>query len=902
MRKALLFLLTLFAFVANAQQPVIVPQAGSNDAVMHLPFANRTHTTRHALTNGLIPLAGSYNVHRAAAEYTVEEVNEFGIIVAPAAGEERTYVRSGKALQYSYGNGTFSNMEQQGTLTLVECADGTVYMLQPLYHYNLGFASEAWIKGRRDGHKLTFPGNQPINFVSSFGMSETIRLCHGFADSSADHGYSPDRNAPIVFTEGDDGYQLFLEGTDFSHVIGAFWDSEDDFALDGDYDTELTLASEEIVERAVTPPANLVTTDYILEARDYRTGEVVSQWCSIGFDGNDAYLQGFCFTLPEAWIKGTRDGNRLTFPMEQYIGKNAGFDTYVYGGYVTDGGAAISDIYLTYNAQNDSYASPSGILITRGKKTSSIELAEYLSGISIHPEGSTPEPVEVRYDVPEGQLVTYARNGGSYYTFFGYILDGRQEGKQIDIVYGLDGKTVYMMNPISQGATEPGSWIEGYKDDEGKIHMPLGQYTYQDPDTGIAMQTAVLRLTVSGDLLDYVYDDSYSEVTFSVSPDGVLTLDTLNDQVIYEGVPSAVYGLIYNDDLTWTGYADYDTYYEPFSDAKTVIPYGLKAQTWAYMYNDGTNDRAEKVLVAIDGQRLYIAGLNAAEPDAAIVGTIADGIVTFASDQYVGNSAYEKFLYFDAARYTDHDAYDEEFDYHYVYRTYEFVPQLTLAYDADGLRLTTINDDVCILINQGRGNTNVFTPVSVGLQPSFNGFSEVAATPATPSVIDYGIYYEDYGYDVAEFFVPTKDTEGNYIATDKLYYTIWLSKDGHQRQLTFTPDLYEGLDSELIEVPYDLTVTNTSGWSSIIAGAKRIILFETDLDNVGIQTIYYGAGERHTSPIVWYEDGEEGIDTPAVSCLPTAVYTLDGRRASNGTRRGVTITFAPDGTAKKVMR
>lgn len=894
MRKTLLFLLTLIAIVANAQQTTTVDPAALSDAAQS-PFAHRSHTSRHAIPEALIPVATSHSAHRASSDYTVEEVNEYGIIMAPAAGEEKLYVRSGKALEYNSMSEVFSSSEQQGGLTLVECPDGTVYMQHPVSGYGLGYAAESWIKGTRQGHQLIFPANQPINFVTMFGMEETIRVCHGTSQAGLWHGYAPDRNAPIIFTESNDGYQLFLEGTDFDHIVGAFWEEDNDFALKGDYDTELTLNSEAFSEQVVTPPANLVTKDYIFEAHDYRTGQMVSQWATIGFDGNDAYLQGFSFNLAEAWIKGTRDGNRITFPMEQFLGQYLGFDAYAYGGYLSDGGAAISDIYFIYNPDRDTFNTPSGILITRGKKTSSIELLEYLSNISIHPEGAEPEIVDVRYDVPDGKLVTYSRNGGSYYTFFGYILDGRQEGKQIDIVYGPDGKSVYMMNPISQGATEPGSWIEGYRGDDGKIHMPLGQYTYQDPDTGIAMQTAVLHLTVNGDpqspVLDYVYDDAYTEVTFTVSPDGTLTLDTLTDQVIYEGYPSAVYGLIYNDDLTWTGYADYDTQYVPFNDIKTVIPATLTPQKWAYMYNDGTNDVAEEVLVALDAQHVYIAGLNHDDPEAAIVGTIEGNTVTFTSDQYVGNSSYEKFLYFDAARYTDHEAYDEEFDYHYVYRTYDYVEALTLAYDPAAQRLTTIDPAVCLLVNQGRGNTGIFTPVTVGLQPTFNGFTEVAAVPAAPSVIDYGIYYDDYGYDVAEFFVPTKDTEGRYIATDKLYYTIWITQNGRDRQLTFTPDLYEGLDRELTEVPYDLTVTNSSGWSSIIAGAKRIILFETDLDNIGIQTIYYGAGQRNTSPIVWWTEVDASITTPTTNGTAPATYTLDGRRATTNTPRG-TITIS----------
>ena len=910
MKKVMLFLLLLCAISTSAQQPQWSSNEGGSPTLL-APHTSRiqpqvsdpTLDRNLRLAQAPVPvtdaatIGGAYTLrHRASSDYTVEEVNEFGLIMAPAAGEERIYMRSGECLIYNYTSEECVPSVQTGGLTLVECPDGTVYMKQPVSCYGLSYAGDSWIKGKREGSNLVFPGSQKVNYTSAFGMNASMSVCHGKFSAKADKQYIADRSASIVFSETDDGHQLFLEGTDQQHIVGVFWDDDNSFTGYGDYNTELALNADAFEESLVTPPDDLETTDFIIEGNDYRTGEKISQWCTMGFDGDDVYLTGFSFFMPETWIKGTREGNRLTFPKEQYIGKDAGYDMYVYGGYLYDNGAAISDIYLVYNEAKQTYTSPSGLLVTRGKVTSSIMLAEYLNGIRIYLPGTDEQPeVNIRYDVPEGTLKTYARTGGSYYTFFGYILDGRQEGKHIDVVYAPDGKTVYMMNPISQASTEPGSWIEGTIGNDGRIHMPLGQFTYQDPDNGLAMQTAVLRLTVSGDalspILDFVYDSSFSEVTFTIGDDGSLTLDPLTDEVIYEGYPSMCYGLIYDDDYTWTGYADYDTRYLPFAESVTTIPNGVPTQSWAYMYSDGTNDVAAEVQVGIQGDKMYLAGLNSNVPEAAIVGTIDGAKVSFASDQYVGNSAYDIFLYFVGAEYTEHSAYDEEFDFSYTYNTYSFMPALVFDYDAQAQRLTS-QGNVAVVINQGMGSTEVFTPITVGLQPSFVGFEEHAAVPASPSVLDYGIYYDDYGFDVAEFYVPTVDTEGNYIATDKLYYIVWTLRNGSAEPLIFTPDEYEGLDRELKEVPYDLTVTNTSGWSSIIAGAKRIVLFNTGYDDLGIQSVYYGAGERHTSDIVWWKGGpseDEGIALPVVDATASAVYAIDGRRIATPNHRGVQI-------------
>ncbi len=73
----------------------------------------------------------------------------------------------------------------------------------------------------------------------------------------------------------------------------------------------------------VTPPADLETTRFRLNGSiQLEMWETVSRPIQIGFDGNDVYLQGFMYTLPEAWIKGTLNDDHtiVTFPM-QFVGQ-----------------------------------------------------------------------------------------------------------------------------------------------------------------------------------------------------------------------------------------------------------------------------------------------------------------------------------------------------------------------------------------------------------------------------------------------------------------------------------------------------------------------------------------------------------------------------------------------------
>ncbi|MBR6282975.1 MAG: hypothetical protein IKR25_01605 [Muribaculaceae bacterium] len=92
-----------------------------------------------------------------------------------------------------------------------------------------------------------------------------------------------------------------------------------------------------------------------------------TRFVNIGFDGNDVYVQGVCTEFPEAWIKGTLEGNTVTFPTGQFFDKD---DSWVSWGYPADyyyfvgyGANGIQDVTFTYDAENNHFVSEDWIII-----------------------------------------------------------------------------------------------------------------------------------------------------------------------------------------------------------------------------------------------------------------------------------------------------------------------------------------------------------------------------------------------------------------------------------------------------------------------------------------------------------------------------------------------------------
>ena len=97
-----------------------------------------------------------------------EAKDDHGIITSPGEGQRKVYARSG----WSYKNVTgLETVEQDGTVQIVECEDGSVYIRNILYSFPTG----SWVKGTREGTTITVPAGQPIYWNDDAEITFSIR-------------------------------------------------------------------------------------------------------------------------------------------------------------------------------------------------------------------------------------------------------------------------------------------------------------------------------------------------------------------------------------------------------------------------------------------------------------------------------------------------------------------------------------------------------------------------------------------------------------------------------------------------------------------------------------------------------------------------------------------------------
>lgn len=374
---------------------------------------------------------------------------------------------------------------------------------------------------------------------------------------------------------------------------------------------------------------------------------------------------------------------------------------------------------------------------------------------------------------PEGELKTYQRSGDAFYAYYGEPAMTDQNNTVINIVTAPDGKTIYMKDPISQA--NAGTWVKGTIGEDGRIHIPLGQCV-QYFNMGYGWKTVVLRMGEYDDFVGATYyiDDDMQEVTFSYSADGnTITMDDLGGTDA-GGYPGAMYALVYTDDDSFVGYADYHSVYTPFDMTYATLPEGAEREDWTFTYSNAQEGEYETLPVAIEGNNFYLGGLSLHDPDAAIVGTIITADedssasndsnaaaasrfnaaaygnikVSFPSDQYVGHHS-GFLLYAFGASYETKTFYDEAWDETYTTNVMTPEPTLDLYYDA-ATRTLAPATDMALVLNMGKANDYGINYMSVSLDPNFeapadthfptdtnpDGITSATATSTSPTYYD----------------------------------------------------------------------------------------------------------------------------------------------------------------------
>lgn len=302
-------------------------------AFERLMAENRTGS--HKKVNSIFygtPRPVSFTSTQSNVSRRAEAVDEHGIITAPAEGELKYYTRTGSAYYYNSG---WKGTTQGGHAEVIECADGTVYIKNPVSRLTYG----SYIKGTKNGNTITIPAGQPILFNTNYQATIDVKI-----GEYSNGAFAPNaEQSDIVFVV--DGNTLTLQGTSSTDfiVLGGFW-SDDNSMQSGDAETVLTLDADYTPASTdpVVAPAGLVT-----ETWNTKIDGVVST-ATIGFDNNDVYVKGLFADYPDAWIKGTIDGTTVTFAKLQFVGTYQSYNIWATGANAET--SKLADFVMTYDA------------------------------------------------------------------------------------------------------------------------------------------------------------------------------------------------------------------------------------------------------------------------------------------------------------------------------------------------------------------------------------------------------------------------------------------------------------------------------------------------------------------------------------------------------------------------
>ena len=263
--------------------------------------------------------------------YTLTERDTFvpPVIERQPEGELQLYMRTGGVVnEVEVGEGPEGENpyiiiyeQQDGALSLVFAPENKVSIQHPVS----GSYSDGWVDGtlREDGKTITVPMGQYIAYARSLEMAVQVAM-FTYDDSLGSYVYD-DSIEELTYTINDDG-TVTQNGTDQYHILGtmnrAFGDVfqylDYEWLQSGDYETTYIPAH----EQPITPPAGLQTRNYYLTTavNDGMDWDPYSSVVTMGFDGDDVWLKGISEYLPEAWIKGVREGNKITFANPQLLG------------------------------------------------------------------------------------------------------------------------------------------------------------------------------------------------------------------------------------------------------------------------------------------------------------------------------------------------------------------------------------------------------------------------------------------------------------------------------------------------------------------------------------------------------------------------------------------------------
>ena len=334
---------------------------------------------------------------------------------------------------------------------------------------------EAWVQGNvsTDGTSVTIPSDVVVAELPYEGSVDICYVGELILSGPDEEGYyNIEGVKEAVFTKDGDKYFVEDDETNPMRYIALYCIETDGSIGLWDY---ILMPSYEPVDFDTTPvelPAGAEPAEYIYYYND-SYGDPMMEQGLVYVDGNDVYMNGLTPGL-EAWVKGTKDGNTVTFKAGQFLGLDSYYMFY-------------TPIYTDGTTDEDGYlvAFPGDYTLTFDPETgiySNLDETKYsaygLVDGSLYDYGNQYQVKPYAGDVPAVPSDPYNLSIDDYTEYYGQYRLG------------------YTIDPLDVD----GNYINPEK---------LGYYLYLDGEQYTLTPDVFVELTEDMDLIPYGFTDGW---------------------------------------------------------------------------------------------------------------------------------------------------------------------------------------------------------------------------------------------------------------------------------------------------------------------------------------------------------------------------------------------------------
>lgn len=199
--------------------------------------------------------------------------------------------------------------EDCGAADITFTDDNEVYFKDIFLNAQAG----TYVKGSLSDGVISMDMGQCIEFYDDYGYGLQLAA---FTLDEENYPVVDETIEKVTFTVADDGTITLSPGT----IIGLVYTDNGEWSGYADFSQSYTV----FTEKPLSKPEGMATEKWALVTpNDY--GHAIE----VGFDGNDIYIGGLSEKIPAAWIKGSVNGDEVTFEGRQYMGTALGTHNYL---------------------------------------------------------------------------------------------------------------------------------------------------------------------------------------------------------------------------------------------------------------------------------------------------------------------------------------------------------------------------------------------------------------------------------------------------------------------------------------------------------------------------------------------------------------------------------------------